>query len=150
MRALAADLNAPPAARGRLSLAPRFGVPFLGFCLLAAALVSRWPLQLSVATVFLFAGPHNWMEFRYFLARMPARWGRSRAFFTVGLGGTLLLTAAYVALYWLGQAWYLSDAAWGAGVSLWGTALLAWGCALVWLHRRRREAARGDYLPVFA
>ncbi|HEX7175511.1 MAG TPA: hypothetical protein VF240_09660 [Pyrinomonadaceae bacterium] len=149
MRALAAQANATVTLVGHEALAPRFGVPFLGFCLLAALLVSWWPLQLSIATVFLFAGPHNWMEFRYFLSRMPARWGRSRSFFAVGLGGTLLLTAAYTVLFWLGQTWYLSEAAWTAGVSLWGTALLVWACALVWLRGRRR-AARGDYLPVYA
>src|ERR687897_570894 len=106
--------------RSSSSFAPSassFGASLLAFCLLSALLVSWQPLWLSVATVFIFAGPHNWMEFRYFLARMPARWGRSRAFFAVGLGGTLLLTAGYVALYWMGQAWYLSEAAWAAGVS---------------------------------
>ena len=150
MRALAVEANARAALAGRGALAPRFGVPLLGFCLLSALLVSWQPLWLSIATVFVFAGPHNWMEFRYFLARMPARWGRSRSFFAVGLGGTLLLTASYVALYWLGQAWYLSEAAWAAGVSLWGTALLAWACALVWLRGRQRAAARGDYQLVLA
>ena len=45
----------------------------------AAALLAGWaPLGFSIVTVFLFAGPHNWIEFRYFLSRMPARWGRLR------------------------------------------------------------------------
>lgn len=129
------------------SFAPRFGVPFLCFCALSALLVGRWPLQLSVATVFLFAGPHNWMEFRFFLARMPARWGRSKHFFAVALGGVAALTAGYVLLYALGQTWYLSEAVWTAGTALWTTALLVWLCAL--LHLRARLRGR-DHSWVFA
>jgi len=132
---------------GAREFVPRFGVPFLAFCALAALAVSRWPLQLSIATVFLFAGPHNWMEFRFFLARMPARWGKSNFFYTVGLGGVLALTAAYVALYALGQTWYLSGAGWTAGTALWNTALLMWLCALVQLRARQ---LRRDRSWVFA
>ena len=84
------------------TLAPRFALSFLAFCVLVALLIAWKPIQLSIATVLLFAGPHNWIEFRYFLARMPARWGRSKPFFSVGLGGVAALalcgaaaTAAY-------------------------------------------------------
>ena len=129
------------------SFAPRFGVPFFVFCALSALVVGLWPLQLSIATVFLFAGPHNWMEFRFFLARMPARWGRSKTFFAVGLGGVAALTAGYVLLYALGQTWYLSEAGWTAGAALWTTALLMWLCALV--HLRARQMRR-DRSWVFA
>src|ERR1043166_3580531 len=145
-------LNVRP-RRGE-SFAPRFGVPFLVFCALAALVVGCWPLQLSVATVFLFAGPHNWMEFRFFLARMPARWGRSKPFFAVALGGVAALTAGYVTLYALGQTWYLSEAGWTAGAALWTPALLLWLCALVHppalardlspLPRRAARPARPD------
>ena len=124
------------------AFAPRFGVPLLCFCALSALLVSSWPLQLSVATVFLFAGPHNWMEFRFFLARMPARWGSSKPFFAVGLGGVAALTAGYALLYALGQTWYLSEAGWTAGAALWDTALLLWLCALVHLRARQRGRDR--------
>ncbi|HYY93762.1 MAG TPA: hypothetical protein VE713_04540 [Pyrinomonadaceae bacterium] len=129
------------------TFAPRFGVPFFIFCALSALLVGCWPLQLSVATVFLFAGPHNWMEFRFFLARMPARWGRSKPFFAAALGGVAALTAGYVTLYALGQTWYLSEAAWTAGAALWTTALLIWLCTLV--HLRARQMRR-DRSWVFA
>src|SRR5205085_207711 len=129
------------------AFAPRLGVPFIGFCALSALAISRWPLQLSIATVFLFAGPHNWMEFRFFLARMPARWGRSKPFFSVGLGGVAALTAGYALRYALGQTWYLSEAGWTAGAALWTTALLLWLCALV--HLRARQMRR-DRSWVFA
>src|SRR5438067_4280991 len=56
----------------------RSGLIFGGVALLlmvsAATLAAAVPLQFSIATVFLFAGPHNWIEARYFLARTPARW----------------------------------------------------------------------------
>lgn len=56
------------------------------------------PISVSIAAVFLFAGPHNWMEARYFLTRMPARWGSLAPYFTLGLIGSLFLTAMFVAL----------------------------------------------------
>ena len=54
---------------------------------LSAALASWLPLQLSVVTVFLFAGPHNWFELRYFLMRLPVRFGKSRNFFVTAFAG---------------------------------------------------------------
>lgn len=124
-------------ARSHERSAPGFAAWFLGFCLISALLISWKPLQLSIITVLLFAGPHNWMEFRYFLARMPARWGKSRLFYTVGLGGVALLAASYLSLYALGQSWYLNETAWMASISLWNTALIMWVCWLV--HLRGRE-----------
>src|SRR5436305_4784380 len=79
---------------------------------LSAALASWLPLQVSIATVFLFAGPHNWFEARYFLMRLPARFGRSRNFFAFAFAGIFALTIAYVALpalyysgLWSGGNW---------------------------------------------
>ena len=156
MRSMTANVNLVGARRGGgtrspslAPSAPSCGAALLAFCLLAALLVSWQPLWLSVATVFVFAGPHNWMEFRYFLARMPARWGRSKTFFTVGLGGVLFFSVTYALLYWLGQSWYLDAAAWTAGISLWNTGLLVWVAALVWLRGRQR-AARRDWSWAFA
>jgi len=58
------------AVRGRGSLL------FVGCGLLLACasfFLAGWaPLSFSIVTVFLFAGPHNWLEFRYLLTRMPA------------------------------------------------------------------------------
>jgi hypothetical protein len=116
-----------------------FALGLMGFGLLSALLISWKPLQLSIITVLVFAGPHNWMEFRYFLARMPARWGRARLFYTVGLGGVALLTVSYISLYALGQSWYLNPTALTLGVSLWNTALVMWVCWLLHLHGRERR-----------
>jgi hypothetical protein len=68
-------------------------------CLLVSAFTASWlPLQVSIVTVFLFAGPHNWFEFRYFLMRLPLRFGKSRTFFLTAFAGIGLLTITYVAL----------------------------------------------------
>ena len=67
---------------GLIALALGFAV---GACVLAGAL----PIGFSIVTVFLFAGPHNWFELRYFLARTPPRWGPLAPFFAIGIGGVL-------------------------------------------------------------
>lgn len=133
---------------GGRSAARPFAVCFLFFCLVSALLISWKPLQLSIITVLLFAGPHNWMEFRFFLARMPARWGKRKRFYTVGLGGVAALTTVYIALYALGQSWYLNESAWQLSISLWNTSLILWVCWL--LHLRGREREGSDPSWVFA
>src|SRR5437660_10562698 len=66
-------------------------------CACLSALMASWlPLQFSVVTVFLFAGPHNWFELRYFVMRLPARFGRSRNFFAVSCAGIAVLTVTYI------------------------------------------------------
>src|SRR3954462_14497090 len=80
---------------------------FAAVCLcvvLAAALLAGWaPLGFSIVTVFLFAGPHNWLEARYFLTRLPARWGKLRPFFVLAFAGIFGLAAAFAALVVLAQ-----------------------------------------------
>jgi len=136
-------------SRGRQSrvVALPFALSLLLFGLLSALLISWKPIQLSIATVFLFAGPHNWVEFRYFLGRMPVRWGRSKPFFIVGLGGVVALTAAYAMIYALGQTWYLSETAWVMSTGLWNTFVVIWLSTLV--HLRAKQIGR-DRSWVFA
>src|SRR5256885_8132565 len=89
-----------------------FAAVLIGSAIVSAAMASWLPLQMSIVTVFLFAGPHNWFEARYFLMRLPARFGRSRNFFIVAFAGIGALTFAYVALpvmyyanVWSGANW---------------------------------------------
>src|ERR1041384_2893740 len=71
----------------------------VALCIVAAAAFASWlPLQVSIITLFLFAGPHNWFELRYFLMRLPVRFGRSRNFFLTAFAGLFVLTLAYVSL----------------------------------------------------
>src|SRR5438477_9735012 len=99
---------------------------FLLACGVAAVMIGIFPLQMSIATIFLFAGVHNFMEFRYFAARMPLRWGKSRLFYTVGIGGVVVLAASYVTLYFAGGNWLWSLDSWTVSIAVWNTAFVLW------------------------
>src|SRR6186997_2850938 len=93
----AIELKTWPTARA--AAGARLFVAIVLACLLASATLASWlPLQLSIATLFLFAGPHNWFELRYFLMRLPVRFGRSRNFFITAFAGLAVLTCTYVSL----------------------------------------------------
>jgi hypothetical protein len=119
-------------------------------CAFLSALLASWlPLQFSVVTVFLFAGPHNWFELRYFLMRLPVRFGRSRTFFLTAFAGIGFLTATYVALPLLYNLQVMKGDAWSTVLASWNTLLLLWVGVLVWL--RGRQKIRRDWfwaLPV--
>jgi hypothetical protein len=129
-----------PTLAGRSPLA--FGLTALGIALAAAVLAGWVPVRFSIVTVFLFAGPHNWLEFRYFLTRMPARWGRLRGFFLLAFAGIIGLTGSYAVLVYLFQYQRLSEDAWDILYPSWGTLLLLWIATLTFLRSRqnpRRE-----------
>ena len=114
----------------------------------AAAILAGWlPLGFSIVTVFLFAGPHNWLEARYFLTRMPARWGRLRGFFMLAFAGVFSLTAAFACLLWLGERGTLDPETWVYGYALLSTALVLWVALLV--HLRSRQNPRRDWAWVW-
>jgi hypothetical protein len=104
------------------------GLPlFAGLTALAvaSALLAGWmPLAFSMATVFLFAGPHNWLEARYFLERLPARAGKLLPFFALSAAGIVGLTIAYPLLPLLAES--LGDDFHEPAVALWNTALIGW------------------------
>jgi hypothetical protein len=117
--------------------------------LLSAALASWLPLQLSIVSVFLFAGPHNWLEARYFLMRLPARSGRSRNFFILAFSGIGLLTLAYVSLPALYYSNVWSGENWSNAIAVWNTSMIFWISGLV-LMRGKQKANRDWFwvLPV--
>lgn len=136
----------------------RIAIPVPGVALAAgmlvlvvgAALLAGWvPILFSIATVFLFAGPHNWLEARYFLTRLPARWGKLRLFFLFAFGGIFGLTAISLALPLLGRRFDWSDSAWDTAVAIWNTLLITWIAALI--QMRMRQSPRREWgwtLPV--
>jgi hypothetical protein len=81
--------------------APAVGLAFplcaLGLTVGTAAIAGFLPIGFSIVSVFLCAGPHNWVEARYFLSRLPARWGKLQAYFLFGFAGVFTLTAAFAA-----------------------------------------------------
>ncbi|WP_425614180.1 hypothetical protein NA78x_004041 [Anatilimnocola sp. NA78] len=110
-------------------------VPVVASFVALAWFLAAWaPLGFSIAAVFLFAGPHNWMEARYMLRRMPAKWGPLTAYFSLGIGGTILLSAWQALFPWLGRSadWTAED--WLSTIALWNTALVVWIVSLALLR----------------
>ena len=114
-------------------------VSFVTACAILAALVGVFPLQLSIISVFLFAGAHNLMEFRYFAARMPVRWGRSKTYYTVGIGGVIVLAAFYLTIYFMSGNWLWGATSWTLFVGGWNTAFIIWVGLLVHLRGLPRK-----------
>ncbi len=111
---------------------------FVASCAVGAALIGSFPLGASIVTIFLFAGVHNLMEFRYFAARMPLRWGRSRLYYSVGIGGVIVLTTAYLTLYFASGNWLWSADSWAIFASVWNTTFVLWLASLIYLRGRQR------------
>lgn len=113
-------------------------------CACLSAFFAGWlPLQFSVVTVFLFAGPHNWFEFRYFLTRLPVRFGKSRSFFLTAFAGIGALTIVYVALPVIYGFNLLPDTTFTTLLASWNSLLLLWLGVLVWL--RGKNKVRRDW-----
>src|SRR5437868_12264029 len=107
----------------------------VALCIIAAAAFAGWlPLQVSIVTLFLFAGPHNWFELRYFLMRLPVRFGRSRNFFLTAFIGIFLLTLAYLSLPALYYTNLWSGVNWPTAIATWNTCMLLWIGALIVLR----------------
>ena len=131
-------------ARWRAAQEPRVRldvfVVALVACAVASAVLASWlPLQVSIVTVFLFAGPHNWFELRYFLMRLPVRFGRSRNFFITAFVGLGFLTLTYISLPLLYRTASLTEATWLTIVAGWNTLLLFWLALLTRLRNRQKR-----------
>lgn len=132
-----------------LRAAPAVSGPVLagGMLLLAvaAALLAGWtPILFSIVTVFLFAGPHNWLEARYFLTRLPARWGPLRPFFLVAFAGMFALTGFLAMLPWLGER--LGAARAPTVVAAWNSAVVGWIALLVLMRARTNPRRAWDLI----
>ena len=134
-RAAAAADPAAPCAAAMISLVA------------AAAVLAGWfPIGFSIAIVFLFAGPHNWLEARYFMTRMPARWGRLRGFFTLGIAGVVGLTAGMIALPTLATAAGDDPETWRVLLAVWNSTLVLWTAALAAIRRGQNPRRRWPWL----
>jgi hypothetical protein len=117
-------------------------IAFVSCCAIAGAVIGAFPLELSIVTIFLFAGIHNLMEFRYFVARMPVRWGRSRTYYSVAIGGVVLLTTSYLVLYFSRDNWLWDGDNAAYFSSIWNSVLIAWVGLLLYLRGKQK---RGDW-----
>lgn len=114
-----------------------FACSFILLSLLAAISIGSFPLQASIITIFLFAGVHNFFEFRYFAARMPVRWGKSKLFYSVGIGGVILLTSIYLIIYFT-SGWLWNYETWAVASASWNTAFVIWIGLLFYLRGKQR------------
>jgi hypothetical protein len=133
--------------RFELTNAHLFLAAFVSSCAVAALVIGVAPLQMSIATIFLFAGVHNFMEFRYFAARMPLRWGRSKTYYSVGIGGVVILASAYLTLYFASGNWLWSLDGWTSLTAVWNTAFVLWLAVMFYLRGRQRP--RSDWSWAF-
>lgn len=122
----------------------------LVLCVLASAAFASWiPLPVSIITVFLFAGPHNWFEFRYFLMRLPVRFGRSRNFFITAFAGLAVLTGTYFSLPLIYRLSPNSNEWWLTVIAVWNTLFLGWLAVLVWLRGKQKSRSNWSwFLPL--
>jgi hypothetical protein len=120
----------------------------LAACTACSAVLASWlPLQVSVITVFLFAGPHNWFELRYFLMRVPARFGKSRTFFVTAFSGVGVLSLTYFSLPLLFRYWLWTQEWWSIVIASWNSLLLCWLGLLVWLRARQKPHSNWSWFP---
>jgi hypothetical protein len=126
----------------------RFAAVCMAVMLMAAVLAGAAPLGFSIVTVFLFAGPHNWIEFRYFLSKMPAHWGPLRRFFLTAIGGIVGLSALFISYPILARrlGWTAHD--WNIASSIWNSLLVLWIAALIKLHAKTHTVVSDWTMPV--
>jgi len=139
--------------RTSLSASNRSGVhAFLGILIvwivLSASLSVWMPLQFSIVTVFVFAGPHNWFELRYFLTRLPVRFGKSRPFFLMAFVGLGVLTLLYVSLPLLYRYQTWSEEEFATVIAIWNSLLLVWIGYLIRLRSKQRRKDWTWTIPV--
>jgi hypothetical protein len=120
---------------------------FAALCALSALVIGNFPLQASIITIFLFAGLHNFFEFRYFAARMPVRWGKSKLFYSVGIGGVIVLTSIYLTIYF-SSGWLWNYETWAILSASWNTAFILWVGLLFYLRGKQRP--KSDWSWAFA
>ncbi len=140
---MSATLEAPPTASTAALRIPGlwFASGFVGIAIIAAVLSGALPIEFSIATVFLFAGPHNWLEARYALGRLPARAGKLRGFFLVSLTGILGLTAGYATL-----SHFAVDVDGPTAYACWNTAFIFWVASLIWMRSRTNPKFDGSWV----
>jgi hypothetical protein len=78
---------------------------------------------------------------------MPVRWGRSKLFYSIGIGGVVALTAAYLTLYFSSGNWLWSRESWQMYTAVWNTAFVLWIGLLFYLRGKQK---RKDWSIAFA
>lgn len=129
----------------------KISLPFLLSCLCFAALTlgiaGLAPINFSIAIVFLFAGPHNWVEFRYFLSRTPSRFGPLKNYFTTAIAGVIFLAGSFIALSVASNFSAISYDSYMLSYCLINTLLIAWVYSLIMM--RQKQSPKKDWFLAF-
>lgn len=107
----------------------------------SALLAAGLPAVFSIWTVIIFGVPHNYAEFRYFLAKLPSRFGPLKPFFMTSFVGVLLLFCMEAALAISVDRGWLQPPLSRSLLWCWNEALILWILALSVL--RYRDITRG-------
>jgi hypothetical protein len=115
-----------------------FGIAVLILMFCSAGLAAFAPVAFSIAAVFLFAAPHNWVELRYCISRLPSRFGPLAKFFATSFGGLGLLFLSYLTLVICARNGLIEQP---QGIFLggaWNLLLIGWVVALGCLRFNKR------------
>jgi hypothetical protein len=112
----------------------------LGLTILCAVGAALAPWGFAAMVVAVFAGPHNWIECRYALTRIPLRAGRLGRFLRLSAAGIIFLTAGVILLAWASRSW--SPAALRIAHSAWLSSVVLWVTLLI--EMRRNQPSRRD------
>ena len=108
---------------------------FLSLAMAALGALVAWnPLLLTTLAVGLFAGPHNLMEARYLLGRLPGRAGKLKRYMALSALGVTGIGATSLTLAYTDNPYSLR---------IWATLLLLWLGGLLLL--RSRENPRRNW-----
>ncbi len=97
---------------------------------LCALLAGLAPIWFTLAAFCVFSAPHNFVEFRYFLARLPSRLGPFRSFFVTSFTGLAILFFMQVTVITLTRMRVLLPAQLEPIICVWNELLIIWVVAL--------------------
>lgn len=111
-------------------------VIFIVSSAIGAGLLPGW---FTLGGVLVFGGAHNWFEYRYFLSRLPSRFGPFRPFFLTSFSGVLLLGALEVSMLFVNRQHLISAEVSRSLLLVFNELLILWGLVLYHLRHKGRE-----------
>lgn len=104
-------------------------------------LISCYPVLIATLSVAFLAGPHNLMEARYLLGRLPSRTGKLRGYFWWSAVGVMAMGLSSLTLPFVGGP---------SALRYWNAALIFWVAGLAALRRREHPRREWPWLEPLA
>lgn len=117
--------------------AKAIGLTFLISFVALGCLIARAPLAVAALSVACFAAPHNWMEARYILGRLPGKLGKLRTYFLTSVLGIGFLGITSFVLPFISSPFTYS---------LWNSLLVIWVTRLAYLRSQEHPKKRWPWL----